>query len=199
MESHCEHHQTCSVLLTDGSSFSNAESCLGSAVEMTQGKMTCDTQTSSSWIPQLQKLHIILQSRNNNTECFKFILWFFIPHCLWCPFTADRKCCTLQISHCTGLKTIFPCISLNIQGIWKMIPIKGIHPNEICIYIMYQCFTKPGSSADTVTRLCAGCPDNRCLIPARRFFIGGRGDCCSQTSPGFHPPLHLTSNYVLKV
>jgi hypothetical protein len=51
-----------------------------------------------------------------------------------------------------------------------MFQIKGIHLNEICIYIMYQCFTEPGSSADTVTKLCAGCPENQCSIPARIFF-----------------------------
>jgi hypothetical protein len=69
-----------------------------------------------------------------------------------------------------------------------MIKIKCIHHNEICIYIMNQCFTEPCSSADTVTRLCAGCPDNQCLISARRFVSGGGGGALLYPDKLWFPP-----------
>lgn len=45
---HSEHCHRCSVLPTSDSNCSSAEPSLGSAAEMTQGKMTCEIQISFS-------------------------------------------------------------------------------------------------------------------------------------------------------
>jgi hypothetical protein len=42
------------------SSYSNAEPSLGSAVEMTWGKMTCETRISFSWKSEFLMLEVIL-------------------------------------------------------------------------------------------------------------------------------------------
>lgn len=58
---HSEHcHSCCSVMPTSDSSCSNVEPSLGSAVEMTQEKMTCEIQISFSWKSEFLMLGIIL-------------------------------------------------------------------------------------------------------------------------------------------
>lgn len=54
---HC--HNCYSVMPASDSSCSNVEPSLGSAIEMTQGKMTCET-ISSSWKSEFLMLEVIL-------------------------------------------------------------------------------------------------------------------------------------------